>query len=248
VNVQDVTPILLLLLLGLAFSMGTGMVVFVGRLIKHKRTVSQAEPELASISGCSPAPIQYLSRPTCWLAVKSQSLLAVQAALGLNNPTRCCWMEGLERKLFIAPPVKGWVLVVGSGLPDPSEDVDRCYRFVLHLSRKLGQVQFFSLSRVLNHHAWVRAEGGRIVRAYAWAGRTIWKQGARTAAEADLQVRCLEYGEILERASFTQVDAVTANVDKVPLLAARWSLDPAGIDEQVFEQERGIAGEPSRRF
>src|SRR5882724_7895723 len=201
--------------------MGTGMVVFVGRLIKHKRTVSQAEPELASISGCSPAPIQYLSRPTCWLAVKSQSLLAVQAALGLNNPTRCCWMEGLERKLFIAPPVKGWVLVVGSGLPDPSEDMDRCYRFVLHLSRKLGHVQFFSLNRVLNHHAWVRADGGRIVRAYAWAGRTIWKQGTRTAAEADLKVRCLEYGEMLERSSFEQVEALTANVDKVPLLAAR---------------------------
>jgi len=248
VNVQDVTPILLLLLLSLAFSMGTAVVLFVARLVKHKQRAAQAEIELSSIAGYTPAQIQYLNRPTCWLAVKSQNLLAVQAGLGLNNPTPCCWMEGLERKLFIAPPVKGWVLVVGSGLPDPSEDVDRCYRFVLHLSRKLGHVQLFSLNRVLNHHAWVRADGGRIVRAYAWAGRTIWKQGTRTAAEADLKVRCLEYGEMLERTSFEQVDALTANVDKVPLLAARWSLDPAGIDEQVFEQERGIAGEPSRRF
>src|SRR5258708_37798318 len=202
--------------------MGPGMVFFAARLVKRERRAAQAEIGLSSISSYTPAQIQYLNRPTCWLAVKSQSLLAVQAALGLNNPTRCCWMEGLERKLFIAPPVKGWILVVGSGLPDASEDVDRCYRFVLHLSRKLGHVQFFSLNRVLNHHAWVRADGGRVVRAYAWAGRTIWKQGTRTAAEADLKVRCLEYGEMLEHSSFGQMDALTSNVDKAPLLAARW--------------------------
>jgi len=238
----------LLLSFSLAFSIGTVLVLFVGRLVKHQRRAARPEVEISLISTYAPVQIQYLNRPTCWLAVKSQNLLAVQAALGLNNPTPCCWMEGLERKLFIAPPVKGWILIVGSGLPEPSEDVDRCYRFVIHLSRKLGHVQFFSSSRVLNHHAWVRADGGRIARAYAWAGRTIWKQGTRTAAEAELNVRCLEYGETLEQPTFGQMDAFTANVDKVPLLAARWSLDPACIDEQVFEQEPGIAGEPSRRF
>jgi hypothetical protein len=239
---------LLLLLLSLALSIGTALVLFAARLVKHNRRAAQPEVEISLISTYAPVQIQYLSRPTCWLAVKSKNLLAVQAALGLNNPTPCCWMEGLERKLFIAPPVQGWVLIIGSGLPDPSDDVDRCYRFVVHLSRKLGHVQLFSLSRVLNHHAWVRADGGRILRAYAWAGRTIWKQGTRTPAEADLDVRCLEYGEALERSPFGQVDALAANVDKLPLLAARWSLDPARIDENVFEQEPGIAGEPSRRF
>ena len=41
---------------------------------------------------------------------------------------------------------------------------------------------------------------------------------------------------------------ITTNVDKVPLLAARWSLDPACIDERLLDQERGIAGEPLRRY
>src|SRR6185503_13886558 len=58
-------------------------------------------------------------RPTTWLAVRSRNVHAVQVALGLNNVQPCTWTEGLsgDEKLFIAPPVKGWVLIIGSGLP-----------------------------------------------------------------------------------------------------------------------------------
>jgi hypothetical protein len=86
------------------------------------------------------------------------------------------------------------------------------------------------------------------VRAYAWAGKTLWKQGPRTSAEKELDVRCFDYADPAERASFSLPDAIAANVDKVPMLAARWSLDPAGIDERCLENECGIAGEPSRRY
>jgi len=160
-------------------------------------------------------------------------------------------MQGLagEAKLFIAPPVKGWILVFGSGLPEPQDDVDACYRFVVELSRRLGHVQLFSASRILHHHAWVRAESGRIIRAYAWAGRTLWVQGQRTRAEKELAVTCLDYADAVEGAGgFGLPDRITANVDKVPLLAARWSLDPAAIDERFLEHECGIAGEPSHRY
>ena len=153
-----------------------------------------------------------------------------------------------DEKLFIAPPVKGWILVMGAGLPDPSEDVDRCYRFLVELSRKLGQVQFFSANRALHHHAWVKADGGRIIRAYAWAGKTLWQQGSRTAAERALELRCFDYTEPAERVSFSSPDLVSLNVEKVPMLAAHWSLDPNRIDERVLETERGVTGELSRRY
>jgi hypothetical protein len=145
--------------------------------------------------------------------------------------------------------VKGWILVFGSGLPEPQEDVDVCYRFVVELSRRLGQVQLFSASRILHHHAWVKAESGRIIRAYAWAGRALWTQGQRTLAEKELGVVCQEYAEAqTESAGFGLPDRIAANVDKVPLLAARWSLDPAAIDERFLAQECGIAGESSHRY
>src|ERR1041384_6839384 len=240
-------PILLLLLLGVTLSMGLSIIVVIVHRARQPLAAARARQP-----PCVPCPYDtcIYQRPGCWLAIKSRSLPGVQSALALNNPKPCSWVEGMngDEKLFIAPPVKGWILVVGSGLPDPSEDVDACFRFVLALSRKLGQVQLFSASRVLQYHAWVKAERGRIVRAYAWAGKTVWQQGARTAAEKDLDLKCFDYAEPAERLSFTQPEAAAVNVDKVPLLAARWSLDPGHIDGHVLEKEQGVAGEPSRKY
>jgi hypothetical protein len=167
----------------------------------------------------------------------------------MHNPKPCSWIQGLagDEKLFIAPPVKGWVLVMGSGLPDPSDDVDATFRFLLQLSRRLGQVQFFSASRVLHYHAWVKADSGRITRAYAWAGRTLWTQGPPTPAEKELCLKCFDYFETSDP-HFGHPDPSSLNVDKLPLLAARWSIDPGRIDSHFLQMERGIAGEPSWRY
>jgi len=239
-------PALLLLLFSTALSIGLAIIVLLVRRARERAN----EPTCAPEPACPYERTCIFRRPGCWLAVKSRNLLAVQSALGLHNVKPCSWTEGLagDEKLFVAPPVKGWILVMGSGLPDPSDDVDACFRFVLSLSRKLGQVQFFSASRVLNHHAWIKMDGGRVLRAYAWAGRTLWQQGARTSAETELGLKCFEYMEPAERLSFGAPDPVALNVDKVPLLAARWSLDPARIEEHALEAQHGVAGEPSRRY
>ncbi len=241
-------PVLLLVLFSIALSIGLGIVVVVIRRARHKPAQPKKDPEDAGF--CPYEPTCIFRRPGCWLAIKGRSQLAVQSALGLHNPKPCSWIEGLagSEKLFIAPPVKGWILVVGTGLPDPSDDIDACFRFVLDISRKLGQVQFFCLSRILHHHAWVKAERGKVVRAYAWAGRTLWQQGTPTPAERELDLKCFGYTDQTERPVFGQPDVAAINVDKVPLLAARWSLDPARIELRVLEAGCGIAGEPSLRY
>jgi len=240
-------PVLLLLLVSMALSIGMSIIVLV---VRRSRTVRPVAKPGTGPSSCPHERTCIFRRPGCWLAIKGENLRSVQSALCLHNPKPCSWSEGLagQEKLFIAPPVKGWILVFGSGLPDPSDDVDACFRFVLDLSRKLGQVQFFSLSRVLHHHAWVKADTGKVLRAYAWAGQTVWRQGRPTQAEHDLALKCFDYAEVAERDSFSGPDAISLNVDKVPLLAARWSLDPAGIEERFLAAEPGIAGEPPRRF
>jgi hypothetical protein len=239
-------PVLLLLLVSIALSIGISIVALAVR--RARGITPSAKPEKPTF--CPLEKTCMFRRPGCWLAIKGNTLFSVQAALGLHNPKPCSWIQGLagDEKLFIAPPVKGWILVFGSGLPDPSDDVDACYRFVLNLSRKLGHIQFFSLSRVLQHHAWIKAEKGKVLRAYVWAGQTLWQQGRRTSAENELDLKCFDYAESVERASFSGPDVVCTNVDKVPLLAARWSLDPGHIDESFLEAAPGIAGEPSRRY
>lgn len=144
---------------------------------------------------------------------------------------------------FIGPPVNGWIIVTGSGLPNPGGDVDGCFHFLTELSRKLGHVQFFQAERVLHHHAWMRVENGAVTRAYAWAGETVWNQGRKTAAEMELSMKCFGYGEHPDAASWAAAEWTASNVGKVPLLAARWSLDPARIDERLRNHANGVAGE-----
>jgi hypothetical protein len=196
----------------------------------------------------SPLPV---SLPSRWLAVRCAHPHLVQAALRLHNPAPCSWEEGLcashEHKLFISPAIGGWVLVMGAPLPEPAEDVDKCFRFIVDLSRKIGQVQYFSLNRALNHHAWVQTDNGRVVRAYAWGGRTLWNQGRLTRAEAELGLTCFAYGEPTYRTfNFGHQEAIATNTERLPWLASRWSVDPAAVDPRCLRETHGIAGELSR--
>jgi len=238
----------LLLLLGLAVGIGSAFVILIARRAR-RRVVSSPMRTFRRIIHDDTPPRSYLGRPNCWVAVRSSNLKTVQNALGLHDVKPCTWAKGLlgGAKVFIAPPVKGWILIIGSGLPDPTDDPDAAFRFLLPLSRRFGQVQCFCANRVVQHHAWVRAEKGKIMRAYAWAGKTLWHQGNITPAERDLDLVCRDY-DWCEETALTSNDAVTVNVEKVPALARRWSIDPGGLDDAFLEQVCGLSGEPSGRF
>jgi hypothetical protein len=240
------------------FVLSTGILAafFIVRWCRHRQL--PVPPSLGDSRKGPPAPAgssgrhPVFKRPNCWLAIKNRNLMAVQSALGLHNPKPCSWAEGFsgssDQKLFISPPVSGWILVIGPALPDPSDDVDACHRFLMDLSRKVGHVQLFSASGVLNHHAWIQIETGRVHRAYAWAGRTVWNEGKITPAEKDLGLKCFDYAEPVESNAFGLPESIATNLERVHLLASRWSLDPDEIDERFIDQEWGIVGEPSRLF
>lgn len=185
--------------------------------------------------------------PCRWIAVRTTEPRAVQKALKLSNPTLCTWAEGMaeagDRRLFITPPIGEWVLVVGPGLPDPGDDVDECFHLLTELSRKLGLVQFFSINRALGHHAWARIDSGEVLRAYAWTGQVVWNQGPLSPAELGLGLKCFEYFEHIEKDWSESDDPVLQNLDRLPMLASRWSVDPAALDARHFATGRGIVGE-----
>lgn len=246
-NVGSLVPALLIVLFLGAVVGGTVVAFLVATWRRKQIAVEEFTHSLSDLAiSFKPA---HLQRPTTWLAVRSRNVHAVQMALGLHNVQPCTWVEGIsgDERLFIAPPVRGWVLIIGSGLPDPADDVDVCYRFLTSLSRKLGHVQFFKANRVLGHHAWVRVEDGEVMRGYAWAGKTLWNQGLTTRAETEFGLKCFQYFESPDQ-TFEESEIAATNVEKVASLASRWSIDPASVDEQLFEHAYGIAGEPPRLF
>jgi hypothetical protein len=189
-------------------------------------------------------------RTEAWLAIRTRNTALVQAALGIQHAAPCSWTEGVlaRHRLFIAPPINGWTLVFSNGLPDPDDDVDACYCFLRDLSRKVGHVQYFQADPLLQRHAWARVESGRVLRAYAWAGMTLWNQGVKTDDEIELGMKCHPYGETIGGDEWAAADQILANVRRVPLLARRWSLDPAEIDPRLLFRATGVVGQSSRLF
>ncbi len=243
-NPVDTVPLMLLALHLLA--LGVGTVIFFGMVVLHRRA---RELERKPVSDCKtflPGGSS-VPGPAAWLAVRSTNSKAVLAAFGLSYPLPCPWHQGIagEHELFISPPVNGWIIVTGSRLPQPGHDVDACFHFLVRLSSSLGQVQFFMADALRRHHAWVRVENGIVTRAYAWVNETVWNQGTKTIAEIELNMKCFNYGVGTGVEGQIMEASAAANVEKVPALAARWSLDPASVHDDGRITADGFTGRPS---
>jgi len=184
--------------------------------------------------------------PCRWLAIRSRSMEAVLSALELDDATPCSWNDGVarfaEHHLFVSPPIRGWILVVGKGLPDPSDEIDHCFHVVRNMSDRLGSVQFFSSNPSVDHHAWVQAEDGIILRAYARAEETQWNQGKMTRAERDIGMTCFDYFDHPRPQTFETGKMSLSNSEKLHSLAGRWSIDPTSIEQATLPPELGFSG------
>jgi hypothetical protein len=248
---EEVVVYLLLLLLAAVIVLGAVCFVLILHFIRQRRREPEALPDtLAAPSITTLTQVAWrnsgiLLVPARWMAVRASSVREVRNALELSNTTPCSIEDGLagnhQQALFLAPPVNGWVLITGPGVPDPATDIDEVFHVLRALSIRLGAAQFFCFNRALGYHGWAWARGGGIVRGFAWTGQTIWNEGDLTPAERTFRMRCPAYDEPAPEMAVTR-DAILSNIDKVPLLAARWSVDPVSVHQQI-PHAIGVAGE-----
>jgi hypothetical protein len=220
-----------MLLMAHMLALGVACAIFIGMMVLHRRARVLNE-SLHSFQKVLPPQAGPPARPEIWLAVRSVEPEAVRLVL----PD--------EGRFLVSPRVNGWVIVTGPGLPNPGDNVDACFHFLISASRRLGHVQFFYAEKFSAHHAWARMDEGCVTRAYAWAGETVWNQGVKTSAEIALRMKCFGYGENPDTESWTAgKTTAAANMEKIPLLAARWGIDPL-----VWYRADGITGESSRFY
>ena len=182
--------------------------------------------------------------PARWMAVRGVKPSLVREVLGDRVGVYSGWSDALarsrERVFFVSAPLDGWTLVIGGALPETVQDVDRAFHFLRKASGALGEIQYFSADRVLNFHSWARLDNGRVTRAYAWAGATLWNEGRPTLEERLLGLRCRAYGEDVEPHRYGEITPEFHNADRVLLLARRWGIDPVAFSEILVHQE-GLA-------
>ncbi len=224
-------------------ALGVGTAMFLGMIILHRRArASHQTPQADGTEFLSNS--RLVDQPAVWLAIHSSNPKAVKTALGSSHPTPCPRAERIadEHEFFIESPVNDWIIVTGSGLPHPGNDVDRCFHFLIRLSRVAGEVQFFMADPVRHHHAWARVENGVVTRAYAWVNETVWNQGAKSIAEIELNMKCFGYGEDAGMDDATMEKHAAANVEKILSLSARWSFDPSVMSGHLQNPADVIAG------
>ena len=192
------------------------------------------------------APASIFNRPRTWLAVKSRNSDEVVRAIGLQQVESCPCGEGVTdfeaRRIFVSPSANGWVVISGRQVPGPAEDIDSCFRFLTELSGRVGHLQYFHANPALGHHAWAKIIDDQVVRAYAWTGETVWNQGEFTLAEQKSGLRCFDYGQEAGGDSYSNWELSGGNVDRVPLLARIWSVDPAALLDSGWQYKRGWSG------
>jgi len=190
-----------------------------------------------------------LERPESWIAFRTEDPLKAAAVLGLEAlaPAEAPSQPSdlAPGQWFISPALNGWVMCWGSGLADPGENIDRLHRQLMGMAAHFSGLQYFHQNRALARHAWVRVENQQVYRAYAWADRTQWNEGDFTAAERSLDLKCEDYGQ--PEPTWPPPDQRRVNTLRVPMLAAKWSLDPLFYLRQGSGPGLGFIGVSSQR-
>jgi hypothetical protein len=177
---------------------------------------------------------------TYWIVVDTNDAGAVASALGLSDLRPVTWdidpyyLEGV----FVSPPVLGWTYVLGLYV---EPHFPQFVPLLEDLSRRFGEVQYFTSHRVVDLQAWVRAIDGRIARGYCWIGERgeiIMDVGDITPEESELGF-----------SRFINARTVDGDWDKVEFpheedvmrIASRWSINPQELD--AYDSEgTGVMG------
>lgn len=189
-----------------------------------------------------PSPFGY---KMSWLAVRSDDPARIAKLLKLEGLQSANWETGIaaayafqEHKVFISPPVTGWVFILCSSFPefiDP-ENPDNCTPPFQDLCRSCDPVFFFSTHRVVEYHAWARLDSGQVSRAYAYLGErgeTMWNHGEQTEEERNLGLNYFEdtppEGQGDEY--WDREDLKYPSEEDVMEIAGAWSLNPQSLNE-----------------
>lgn len=152
-----------------------------------------------------PEPFGY---KVCWFAVRASDPAQVLDALGWASEGPANWHTGIAAAyrrtsggqapwVFASPPVEGWVLLVGGGLPYPAvypedrlEGIGQAFDVIFtRLKDHFGEAQFFGSHRVADFVAWARARRGEPGRQFSYAGSSgevYANVGVQSAEEAAL--------------------------------------------------------------
>jgi len=191
-----------------------------------------------------------------WLALQTEDAGKVVEVLGLGDAEPCNWQSGIgavydselgEARVFVTPPVKGWIFVVGLPLRAPVGHgfADKCTPFLLDLGRHFPDVQYYFTYPLIDVFAWVRIREGRLLRAFAIGDEGIvWNKGRTTREEKALGLKLFELRGVRGRKGDAGGEIILyPTEDHVMRIARGWSLDPTSIGTMPSTPALGLVAQ-----
>jgi len=199
----------------------------------ERRVHFEQVPDGPCAFGCSMA----------WLAVRADDPQELIDALGLEAASPCNWNSGIgavyddwlgASRVFVSPPVDGWVFVVGLALPHPSGSgfIDKCTPMLVDLGAHFSEAQYFFSYPPIDYFAWAKVKDGRLVRAFAVSDEGIvWNKGRPTREERSLGLKLFELRGVRGRKGDAGGEIILyPTEDHLLRLASGWSIDPTTLD------------------
>lgn len=186
-----------------------------------------------------------------WFAIKSTDRDEVAKILGLKNPVESNWQKGIKEAfggaVFITPPIDGWILAVGWGLPagDSVEGMEKVTNLANILSLHFGEAQFFCTHRVVAYHCWMKSVNRKLERLYSYLGEkgeNIAISGQLTDAEKDYNLINTFSEEAQSEDYFEREDLVYPDEEMVMEIAGAWSINPQLIEDNNNIKGLGLLG------
>lgn len=182
-------------------------------------------------------------RSMAWLAVRCDDPQQLLEALHLEEASACNWNSGIgavyddwlgASRVFVSPPVDGWVFAVGLALPHPLGGgfVDRCTPMLVDLGGHFAEAQYFFTYPPIDYYAWARVKDGRLVRAFAVSDEgVVWNKGRPSRDERSLGLKLFELRGVRGRKGDAGGELILhPTEDHVLRLASRWGVDPMTLD------------------
>lgn len=165
-----------------------------------------------------------------WICVPRGDRDEVVRTLRLRTVLEANWRSGLgyarSEGVFVSPPVDGAVFAVGRDLARHATDPSRVRELLESLSQRFGTAYWFSTDQVRDVHGWAIAEGGELVRSYAYYEEHghLFSHGELTAAEREL-------GCFVDDPRDSSLDEIKwwPDRDVVRALARTWTIDPQSL-------------------
>jgi hypothetical protein len=153
-----------------------------------------------------------------------------------------------DYQIFVTPPVKGWVLALGT--PVVWESDDHAHERMVQLSKQFGEAQLFASVRTSSAYLWARAVNGKLLRLFYDGDSERRVAGENTETEKELGFNFFDAtsSESSQPGYWDRKDLAFPDEHCVLKVAEKWSVDPSRLGKMGLAASLGLLGDPNASY